>query len=376
MDTKPIRILLVEDNPGDAGLIREMLRDAGVHRFDLVYAGTLAEATAQLDRTPVDALLLDLTLPDCTGLDTVKRVHEKAADVPIVVLTGNDGGDQAINAMQAGAQDYLTKGFIDGPSLVRSVRYAIERKRAQDALEKANAELRRKNVEMEQFVYTASHDLKSPLVTFLGFINYIKQDIEASRYDRLLEFTGFIERAAHRMRNTIDDLLRLSRAGRVTGEPRPVEVASVVRAIVEEMGPQWVEKGATVEVDPQMPVLCSDPQRIWEVFQNLLDNALLYGCDGPAPVIEVGAVIEPSEVRYFVRDNGSGIASEYHEKIFGLFQRIDQRGDGTGVGLAIVRRIAEVHGGRTWVESAPGSGSTFWIAFPSRLIVTEELAAA
>lgn len=376
METKAIRILLVEDNPGDAGLIRDMLRDAGVHRFDLVYAGTLAEATAQLGRTPVDALLLDLTLPDCTGLDTVRRVHEKAADVPIVVLTGDDGGDHAINAMQAGAQDYLTKGFIDGPSLVRSVRYAIERKRAQDALEKANAELRRKNVEMEQFVYTASHDLKSPLVTFLGFINYIKQDSKAGRYDRLAEFAGFIERAAHRMRNIIDDLLRLSRAGRVTGEPRPVEVASVVRAIVEEMGPQLVEKGATVEVDPQMPVLCSDPQRIWEVFQNLLVNALQYGCDGPAPVIEVGAVIEPPEVRYFVRDNGSGIASEYHDKIFGLFQRIDQRGDGTGVGLAIVRRIAEVHGGRAWVESAPGSGSTFWIAFPSRLIVTEELAAA
>ena len=193
MNTEAVHILLVEDNGGDARLIREMLIEAGIEQLELTHVERLADAFEHLEHERVDVLLLDLSLPDSAGLDTVLRVHERAAQVPVVVLTGTNDGVLAINAVQAGVQDYLVKGDTDSEGLLRSLRYAMERKRAEQAVQNHPAD----PAQLQQVVDRLAHpvggrlddlaklgDLKSPLVTFPGFIHHIRGDAEAGRSPR------------------------------------------------------------------------------------------------------------------------------------------------------------------------------------------------
>lgn len=227
-----------------------------------------------------------------------------------------------------------------------------------------NRELRRRNEEMEQFVHTVSHDLKSPLVTITGFVGLLREDVLAGRQEEAQEATDHLVRAAQRMSHLIDDLLQLSRIGRVANELQTVDVQTLINEVAEDLSPRLKEMGARLVVEPRVPPAMADRMRLVQVFENLITNAIKYGSDTPNLVITVGGRREGDENRYFVRDNGPGISPEYHQRIFGLFQRLDTRREGTGVGLAVVARIAESHGGRAWVESTPGEGATFWIALP------------
>jgi signal transduction histidine kinase len=185
----------------------------------------------------------------------------------------------------------------------------------------------------------------------------------------VLDSVDRLERAAGRMNDLINDLLQLSRIGRVTHQAEPVDVGQLVREIADYLQPRLEEAGATLDIAPDLPSVMADRVRLSEVFDNLLTNAIKYGCDGPNPRITMGSQIMEGEVRFFVRDNGPGIPADYHDRIFGLFQRLDSSREGTGVGLAIVARILQVLGGRAWVESAPGTGAAFWIALPAAAIV-------
>jgi signal transduction histidine kinase len=140
----------------------------------------------------------------------------------------------------------------------------------------------------------------------------------------------------------------------------------MVRAIADELADRLQQAGATLEIQDDLPRVVADRIRLAEVFENLLSNAIKYGCCAGNGLITVGGLTGAQEVRFFVRDNGPGIPREFHRKVFGLFQRLDSTQEGTGVGLAVVARILETNGGRAWVESNPGEGATFWIAFPSR----------
>ena len=251
----------------------------------------------------------------------------------------------------------------------RPVRFELaiditESKLAADELSVRNAELAQKNAEMEQFAYTVSHDLKSPLVTIEGFARHVRQDVIRGRTDRLLDYTERIQRATERMTQLIDDLLDLSRVGSLVNETKPVALGELIERIRREHEEQLSERGVTLTVQPDLPVIEGDEERIAQVFDNLLGNAFKYGCDGADPVIEIGAEEVDSEVRVFVRDWGPGIALEYHRRIFELFKRVGTDKGGTGIGLAIVKRILEVHRGRVWIESEVGVGATIWVAFP------------
>lgn len=237
---------------------------------------------------------------------------------------------------------------------------------AERGMVQANLDLNRQNEEMEQFIYTVSHDLKSPLVTLEGFAAHIRKDAAQDRFDRIDDFTGRIESAVGRMRNLIDGLLGLSRIGRVPAEGQIIDTRELVAQLVRQQQAQIDAKGVSVTVDPDLPPLFADRLRVTQLFENLIVNALRYGCGAPRPSIAIGHRVEAGEVRYFVRDNGVGIAAEHHERVFQLFERLSADRDGTGVGLAIVRKVMEVHQGRAWVESQPGGGATFWIAFPGR----------
>jgi hypothetical protein len=170
------------------------------------------------------------------------------------------------------------------------------------------------------------------------------------------------------MRQTLDEILELSRIGRVVGEPVPVSIELIVQELARDNAELIAARGVSLTWQRPLPVILADRGRIVELFDNLFTNALKYGCGAAKPAIVVGSVVDDSSVKLFVRDNGQGIAQKYHEKVFGLFQRLDATVEGTGIGLTIAKRIAEVHGGRAWVESEPGNGATFWVSFPRLLL--------
>lgn len=227
------------------------------------------------------------------------------------------------------------------------------------------AELEQKNAELEGFVYIASHDLKSPLVTVQGFVGMLRQAYEQGRTDRFGPFIQHIEDGVSNMQEVIKDLLEISRVGRVVWEREAIDVAVVARQVLTALGSQVEACGAMVTVAEPIPAVCADRVRVVQALQNYIANALKYGRPENGPVeIEVGGWFDGTRVIIYVRDNGPGIEAQYHEKVFELFQRLKTEVEGTGIGLAIVKRIAEVNGGAAWVESAPGQGATFYIALP------------
>jgi two-component system, LuxR family, sensor kinase FixL len=244
-----------------------------------------------------------------------------------------------------------------------TVRDISERKKAEAEREKFVIELEKRNAELERFTYTVSHDLKSPLVTINGFLGYLEIDAKAGNMERLQNDIDRIQEAVNKMRRLLDELLELSRIGRLVNTPEMIPFADLAQDALDTVHGQLQERGVTVIVQPNMPAVFGDRQRLVEVLQNLIDNAAKFMGDEQNPQIEIGQRGEDAEhgkLVFFVKDNGMGIAPKYHEQVFGLFNRLNQDIEGTGIGLALVKRIVEVHGGRIWIESAEGKGSTFY----------------
>lgn len=215
-------------------------------------------------------------------------------------------------------------------------------------LKKALAELEQRNAELEQFNYTLSHELKSPIVTMRGFLGHLSEDIASGNGERAGEDLQRISRALDRLYWMINDLLELSRAGRVVQVPREVPFAEIVRSAMQDF---VLPENVLVEVQPDLPSVCVDRERMIEVLRNLLENAVKFTSAQPQPQIAVGVRAQDDEKVFYVKDNGIGIDPAYHERVFDLFERLDAQTEGTGIGLTLVKRIIESHGGRVWVES-------------------------
>lgn len=221
-------------------------------------------------------------------------------------------------------------------------------------------ELEAKNAELERYAYTVSHDLRSPLVTIKGFIGFIEKSARAGRLEAVYADLKRISDAADRMDALLRDLLELSRIGRMINKLQFTPLSEIVREAREATDGMLQKKNVTLYVQTGLPVVFGDRPRLVEVFQNLIDNAAKYMGAESDPRIEIGVEsVQDDLATIFVRDNGIGIPPEYHERVFGLFEKLDAGSEGTGIGLALVRRIVEFHEGRIWLESAPGLGSTF-----------------
>ena len=242
-------------------------------------------------------------------------------------------------------------GTIAGSVVVG--RDVTERKRAEQ-------ELHQRNEELQRFTYTVSHDLKSPLVTIRTFLGYLDDDIKCGDAQRIASDVQFMERAAEKMSRLLDELLELSRVGRLVNAPEDVPVRDLVRDALDMVAGRIAARGVEVVVSTAPVIVRGDRRRLVELWQNLLDNAVKFMGEQPQPRIEIGTEAAGPETAFFVRDNGIGIDARHVSKLFGLFEKLDPSTEGVGVGLALVKRIVEVHGGRVWVESAgPGAGSTF-----------------
>lgn len=255
---------------------------------------------------------------------------------------------------------------LDGKAcILNMIEDVTERRKAEHEREHLIKELEAKNAELERFTYTVSHDLKSPLVTIKGFLGFLENDALTGNIEKLKKDIAHINLAADRMHQLLAELLDLSRIGRLVNPPQEIHLSDLVREALDMLTGQLEGCPIELQIQPDMPIVHADRTRLLEVYQNLIGNAIKYMGNQQAPRIEVGAHQQDGEVVCHVRDNGMGISSRYLEKVFGLFERLNVAVEGTGVGLALVRRIVEVHGGQTWAESdGPGQGSTFYFTLP------------
>ena len=249
------------------------------------------------------------------------------------------------------------------------------RKQAEEALRKAHDELEtrvkerteelaRKNTEMEQFIYTVSHDLRTPLITMSGFLGFVKQDAEKGDLDRMQADLQITNESVTKMDRLLLETLELSRIGRVVNPPEDVPFGEIVEDALGQTSEKIRSKGFKVSAAQNLPVVHVDRFRITEVLVNLIENSIKYMKLQANSEIEIGQRIDGTDRIFFVRDNGIGIAPSQHDKVFELFYKVNKKSEGAGAGLAIVKRIIEVHGGRIWIESELGKGCTVCFTLP------------
>jgi len=268
-----------------------------------------------------------------------------------------------------GVHDYESRLIASGEDRVLGmVRDITVRKWAETEREALINELEAKNSELERFTYTVSHDLKSPLITIKGFLGFLREDSEKGDKARLQKDLERISDASDKMQLLLNELLELSRIGRLVNPSEEIPFGVLAKEAIDLVQGRIQAHGIQVDIQPDLPNIYGDHQRIVEVLQNLIDNAAKFMGNQVQPRIEIGLqeYAEDGKPIFFVRDNGIGIAPEYHDRVFGLFNKLDTQSEGTGVGLSIVKRIIEVHGGRIGVKSEAGKGATFFFSLPSR----------
>jgi signal transduction histidine kinase len=279
--------------------------------------------------------------------------------VGTIGLGNREGGFTPANVEDI---ETLAAAFLEA---VAYKRLAMERETLIEELEKRNAE-------MERLTYTVSHDLRTPLVTIKGFSGMLAAAAETGDLPKVKAKAGRIITAADRMRLLLDEVLEFSRIGRVVRAREDVPLKSVVQDTLAVLSGAIKDRGVSVKVASDLPVVRGDRVRLAEVVQNLIQNAVGYLGEQPAPRVEIGVRRDGDETVCYVRDNGIGIDLRYREKVFGLFERLDANTEGAGVGLAIVKRIVEAHGGRVWVESeGAGKGATFCFTIPGTALPKE-----
>ena len=367
-----LKVLLVEDNPGDARLIQESLADASDQSFDLEIAETLRTGLQRLQFGGIDAMLLDLALPDSFGMETFVRARAQALGVAIIVLTGLADDSLALKLVQGGAQDFVAKVDVSGNNLTRAILYAVERERLEQEFRKLNleleqrvkdrtAELEASNRDLEAFSFSVSHDLRAPLVNLIAFADLLETKCSTQLDTDGAKYLTRIHEAAFKMSRLIDDMLRLAKVGRQGLRKKQVALRELVDEVLAELG-TVIEKRVIDWRITALPVIDCDYGLMKQVLANLISNAVKYTRPVEKAIIEVGQMTVQGRVVFFVRDNGVGFDMKSAVKLFAPFQRLHQEQDfeGTGIGLATVQRILEKHRGHIWAESEPGRGSTFF----------------
>jgi signal transduction histidine kinase len=357
MSTKLIKaILLIEDNPGDARLIREMLNEQGSRDTELTHVECMSAAERHIAKRAVDIILLDPGLPDAQGLGAIRRAHAAAPRVPLVVLTGLDDESLAEQALQEGAQDYLIKGQIEKRPLLRALRYATERKR----LERLK----------DEFVSTVSHELRTPLTSISGSLGLLMGNAAGSLPKPMARLLAIAHTNSQRLVRLVNDILDIEKmqAGRVAFNFSRVEVGPLVAQAIEANRGFAEGYGVRIRLEDAGAAadVRADPDRLLQVVTNLLSNAIKFS---PADNEVVVAIEKGTDiVRLTVRDHGPGIPVDFKPLIFEKFAQADagdarQKG-GTGLGLSIVKQIVDRLSGEVGFADAPGCGTIFHVQLP------------
>jgi signal transduction histidine kinase len=315
----------------------------------------------RLEESPVGLYLQTSVVDDITRY----YAYRKVPDLPLIVAIGLSVDDFQ-QAIEVARLNHYAIALLATLLIAVTVLFFYRQQELRKQIEAKNSELQNQNAELERFNYTVSHDLKAPLVTIKGFLGLLEKDISAENQAAVTSDMGQISAAADKMGQLLNELLELSRIGRQINAPEVRDLSTLVHEAAERVAIQIKSQGIDLQIAADMPQVYGDPGRLLEVFQNLIDNSTKFMGEQKHPCIEIGAERDNGQVHCFVRDNGLGIAPEYHARVFDLFDRLDTRVDGSGVGLALVKRIVEVHGGRIWIESAgEGQGSSFHFTLPA-----------
>lgn len=375
-ETAARTILIVDDMPANLGVLTTHLEREG---YVAVVAQGGEEGIERAAFVRPDLILLDVMMPGMDGFEACRRLKSDPVtrDIPVIFMTAlSDTGDK-LAGFAAGAVDYVTKPLNGAEVLARMethlTLYTLRRQLAAQneqlhqeiaAREAVQAALLRSNTELEQLAYVASHDMQEPLRMVASYLQLVAQRYRGRLDADADEFIGFAVDGAKRMQALINDLLAYSRVGTKARPFEPTDCEKVVDTALANLRIAIAESGAVV-TRGALPMVNGDPIQLVQLFQNLVGNALKFRREDPVR-IRIDAQPLDGLCRFSVSDNGIGISAEYFERIFVLFQRLHGRGDypGTGIGLAICKKIVERHGGRIEVESQPGVGSTFRFTLP------------
>ena len=394
----PKRILAVDDDPDYLGILGDRLRKRG---YDVVRAASGEEAIQLLGFQSVDCILLDRSMAGIGGIETCRRLKASSVvrDTPLIFLTATDSRDAVIEGLAAGADDFITKGSgFDVLSarvqaqirrkqvedeqrkvrekLLRSELEASEARAAQDlaearatmaeALARSNAELAHANRELETFSYSVSHDLRAPLRTISAFTRVLVEELGDRLDDRGREHVRRVLAASSRMADLIDALLELSHISLAPIGRHRVNLSAIAKASIDELSRRDPDRHITTVITPYLEV-DADARLMRVLLDNILGNAWKFTRNAQSPRIEVGVANRGTQAVYFVRDNGAGFEMAHADRLFTPFGRVHSECEynGTGIGLATVRRIVERHGGEVWAESSVGEGALFAFTVPS-----------
>ena len=361
-------ILIVDDEIAQMRALCNTLRDNGYRAVGLNDGPSALDA---MRSASFDVLLADLVMPEMDGISLLRQAREIDGDIAAIIMTGEGTIATAVDAMKGGALDYILKPFK-----LSQILPVLERALAIRSLRIANAELERSvrarttelevaNKELEAFARSVSHDLRSPLMVIMGCVEELMEEQDETIPSDSRRWLERIASSAERMRHLIDDLLRLSRIGRQPLEKHPIKVSDLVGDVLNEVKASYPGRHVEVRLG-DLHDCVGDSGLMKQVFVNLLSNAFKFTQGVPTPVVEIVCQAAEKETIYFVRDNGAGFDMKLSKNLFGPFQRMSNadRFEGTGVGLSIVHRIIERHGGRIWADAAVDKGATFQFAMP------------
>ena len=364
MNCYQTKVLLVEDNRGDARLVRESVSESGCNKFTLLYADCLSGALQCLGEDHIDVILLDLSLPDSQGLDTFVRIHDRAPEVPTIVLTGLDDETCAVEAVRQGAQDYLCKGKGDSYLLIRAMRYAIERKQAEEKEKALQQELNLANrlASIGALAAGVAHEINNPLTGIIGFSELLmRKDVP----DDVKHDLELINGNAQRVARIVKNLLAFARQSQ--GRREYADINYIISRVIElysyEMKINSIE--VTTQEDPNLPATMVDVDQLQQVFLNIIANAkqaMKQANDGGKLAIKIERV--DNKIRASFSDNGPGIAKENLDRIFDPFFTTKGVGEGSGLGLSISYGIINEHKGMIFAESELGKGASFIVELP------------
>ena len=362
--TNPLRFLLVEDNPLDVELVRRELRRAGFD-FTSVAVQTPEDFTREVRAQCPQVVLADYNLPQWRGMEALELLRRENLDVPLILVTGALGEVNAVECLKQGATDYVLKSSLARLPVaihraLKEQRLREQNKRAEEALALKMEELARSNRELEEFAYVASHDLQEPLRMVASYCELLGDRYRDKLDENAFKYIGYVVDGARRMQLLIVDLLAYSRIGTLIKPLQPTNTETVLTTVLHGLQ-KAVEANQAVVVRETLPSVQADEVQLGQVLQNLIGNALKFHGER-APQIQISAQVVEGLVRFAVADNGIGMEKEHTGRIFQMFQRLHTREEygGSGIGLAISKKIVERHGGTIWFDSVPGEGTTFY----------------
>lgn len=376
------RVLVVDDEKEIRDfLFRALTRFAG---FQVDLAGNGEEALKKIEKETYDLVLTDLKMPQMDGLELIREISRSKPETLTVLMTGHGTIDSAIEAMKQGASDYLTKPLNLDESILRLKKVLEERQRFvrlkdyADQLEKANQELKKIDAMKSEFVSVASHELRTPLAAIKNAIQLILSGKTGEINENQAKFLSMAERNINRLTNILNNLLNLSRieSGRIELKFENVSIKSIIDSTVSTMRPQADGKSIFLEMDcpEELPPVYVDKEKVEQILVNLIGNAIKFTPEGGKIFVSVMHIAEEREggsakkIAVSVKDSGIGIPKEHLNSIFEKFYQVEgslqRSAGGTGLGLAITKGLVELHGGKIWVESEEGKGSTFTFTLP------------